>query len=164
MDQTKLLEEAELTDGDVGRSRSLQSLHSRDSYSNVRSLDHAHVVGTWGSIRSEMCSEVEAMDCHLPSPIARRMALRFFLTSLTTRAFWRGDTRPGEGERSVCRKSINRRRGRRTTNDSLAHDGEFQEGLGQVFFQSERKTFPILKRRKKSSATEIKHRRGCTNQ
>lgn len=44
VDEQQLLEEPELTDGDVGRSSSLESLDSRDSDSDVSCLDHAHVV------------------------------------------------------------------------------------------------------------------------
>jgi hypothetical protein len=44
MHEKQLLEEPELTNRNVRRSSSLQSLDSRDSDSDVSCLDHAHVV------------------------------------------------------------------------------------------------------------------------
>lgn len=46
MHEQQFLEESELTNGDIGRPGSLKTFNSRDSDSNVSSLNHADVVGT----------------------------------------------------------------------------------------------------------------------
>jgi hypothetical protein len=46
MDQKKLSEETELGNCHIGRSSSLESLHTADTDTNVSGLDHRHVVGT----------------------------------------------------------------------------------------------------------------------
>lgn len=45
MDEQQLLEVPELRNGNVGRACGLETFNTRDTNANVRSLDHADVVG-----------------------------------------------------------------------------------------------------------------------
>jgi hypothetical protein len=71
--------------------------------------------------------------------MASNMAFWFFLTSLTTSAFCSGDTRPKiffEGH--VMATLV-----RLTANHGFAHDGEFKEDFGDLFFQSKAQALSV---------------------